>query len=229
MFKILVVDDEKKITSIVRTYLESSGFQVQEAHTARAALDAFYSFKPDLVILDLMLPDRPGEEVCREIRSASRTPVIMLTARVTEEERVSGLNLGADDYLTKPFSPRELIARIRAVLRRADQEKYGQIEFFQTEDGLLQVDGVKREVKTGDKVADLTSTEFDLLFLLMKTTGRVYSREQLADQLWGFYSEQEPRTIDAHIKNLRKKLGKAGEHIKTVYGVGYKFADGSGS
>lgn len=149
----------------------------------------------------------------------------MLTAKVEEEDLVRGLNLGADDYLTKPFSPRELIARIRAVLRRTAGGKKVQVDLLSTEDGFLQIDGVRRRVEAGGESIDLTATEFDLLYNLMKTPERVFTREQLVDLLWGYYSDREPRTIDVHIKNLRKKLKDAGNMVRTVYGVGYKFSE----
>jgi len=222
---ILVVDDEAKIRELVRSYLELEGYSVLEAGTGEKALESIAHTSPDLVVLDLMLPDLSGEEVARSIRQVSSLPIIMLTAKASEDNRVTGLQLGADDYLVKPFSPRELVARVEAVLRRAG----GIIQRGATSsfgDGALTLDPETREVTVDGTKVDLTRSEFDLLVALTSRPGRVFSRYELVTRVQGYDYEGYDRTVDAHVKNLRKKLGESGKprFVVTVTGVGYKFA-----
>jgi DNA-binding response OmpR family regulator len=220
---VLVVDDERKIRELVRSYLEQEGYSVLLAETGERALETAARLPIDLVVLDLMLPDLSGEEVARSLRTASNVPIIMLTARATEDDRVAGLALGADDYLVKPFSPRELVARVTAVLRRAGGVAPSDTLSF--DDGALVVDRDTREVVVGDEPVDLTRSEFDLLYALASRPGRVFSRYELVSRIQGFDYEGYERTIDAHVKNLRKKLGDHADHprfVVTVTGVGYK-------
>jgi DNA-binding response OmpR family regulator len=222
---VLVVDDERKIRELVRSYLENEGFAVFQAETGERALEIFGKVQPDLIVLDLMLPDMPGEEVARTVHELSPVPIIMLTAKSSEDDRVAGLRLGADDYLVKPFSPRELVARIHAVLRRSSgsgAEHAGELSF---EDGRFVIDRDSRSVTVGDGSVDLTRSEFDLLFALASNPGRVYSRFELVTKVQGYDYEGYERTIDVHVKNLRKKLGDDSRHptfVVTVTGVGYK-------
>ena len=221
---VLVVDDERKIRELVRSYLEREGYAVLEADTGQRALEAASRAQPDMVILDLMLPDISGEEVARSIRSVSETPIIMLTAKAGEDDRIAGLRLGADDYLVKPFSPRELVARVEAVLRRVGGVRQeGAMAFG---DGEVTIDRETREVLVGGEAVDLTRSEFDLLFALASRPGRVFSRFELVTRVQGYDYEGYDRTVDAHVKNLRKKLGddpKGPRYVVTVTGVGYKF------
>ncbi len=219
----LVVDDEKKIRELVRSYLEQEGYSVLVAETGQRALETAARLPIDLVVLDLMLPDLSGEEVARSLRTTSNVPIIMLTARASEDDRVAGLALGADDYLVKPFSPRELVARVAAVLRRASGAAPSDRLSF--DDGGLVVDRDAREVAVGGEAVDLTRSEFDLLYALASRPGRVFSRYELVSRIQGFDYDGYERTIDAHVKNLRKKLGDpAGDprFVVTVTGVGYK-------
>ncbi len=223
--KILVVEDEVKIVELVRLYLERDGYQVLTAINGKKALELFRAEKPDLIILDIMLPEMSGLDVCREIRRESSVPVVMLTARSEEVDKLLGLGLGADDYVTKPFSPRELVARVGAVLRRAkgpDTQK----EEIRAGELVISVD--RHEVRCRDRVVDLTATEFKLLSVLARNPGRVYTRLQLLDLVQGDAYEGYERTIDAHMKNLRQKLGDANCNIVTVRGVGYKFEESRG-
>lgn len=221
---ILVVDDERKIRDLVRSYLEREGYSVLVADTGQRALEAAERAGPDLVVLDLKLPDLPGEEVARTIRSHSDLPIIMLTAKAGEEDRVAGLHLGADDYLVKPFSPRELVARVEAVLRRAQGGRTTTAVSF--DGGHLVIDPEGREVLVAGSPVELTRSEFDLLFALASRPGRVFSRYELITKVQGYDYEGYERTIDAHVKNLRRKLGDDPRHpryVLTVMGVGYKF------
>ncbi len=223
---ILVVDDETKILEIVRAYLEKDGYSVVTAERGEAALALADKAKPDLVVLDLMLPDISGEEVCRRLRETSQTPILMLTAKVSEDERIAGLSMGADDYLTKPFSPRELVARIGAVLRRAKGGGPDGQRPMSFGDGGLTIDVERHEVMVGGKAVQLTPNEFKLLLTLATYPGRVYSRFELVNRVQGYDFEGYERTMDAHIKNLRQKIEadpKNPRFVQTVYGVGYKF------
>ena len=223
--KVLVVDDEPNIVQTLRLYLEKDGFRVVAAHDGRAALDIFDRESPDLIVLDLMLPEISGLDVCRSIRSRSQVPIIMLTARSEEVDRIVGLELGADDYVTKPFSPREVAARVRAVLRRtsaAGQEPPTERLVV----GKLVVNLARHEVLCDKMPVALTPTEFRLLAALASRPGNVYTRSQLVEAVQGLEFEGYDRTVDSRIKNLRRKLGAvAACRITTVHGVGYKLED----
>ncbi|MFN8233173.1 MAG: response regulator transcription factor [Actinomycetota bacterium] len=220
---ILVVDDERKIRDLVRSYLELEGYAVLVAESGERALEAAQRSAPDLVVLDLGLPDLPGEEVARTLRTASNVPIIMLTAKAGEDDRIAGLRLGADDYMVKPFSPRELIARVEAVLRRANGSREHRLSF---DGGRLTIDRDAREVTLEDSLVDLTKSEFDLLLAIASHAGRVFSRFELINRVQGYDYDGYERTIDQHIKNLRRKLGEEPKHpryLLTAIGVGYKF------
>ncbi len=220
---ILVVDDEERLVSLVKTYLEREGFRVATAKDGRQALFIAREQKPDLIILDLMMPEMDGYEFMRVHRKERETPIIMLTAKIEDGDKVLGLELGADDYVTKPFSPRELMARVRAVLRRTGQST-PQGELLRVGDVVLDRD--LHAVKVNGRPIDVTPSEFDLLAVLMASPGRAYSRYDLLDQIQGAVYEGYERTIDVHIKNLRKKIEpdpRQPRYIETVYGVGYRF------
>ncbi len=223
--KILVVDDEKKMVNVMRGYLEQAGFEVVTANDGLQALAVFRPEKPNLVLLDLNLPGMDGLDVARTLRKESAVPIIMVTARVEETDRLIGLELGADDYIVKPFSPREVVARVRAVLRRTEGEA---VTAQVLQSGELTVELDKHTVTLGQQRVELTPTEFDLLVTLMQNPGRAFSRSQLLDQALGESFEGYERTVDAHIKNLRQKIGddpKNPRYILTVFGIGYRFAD----
>lgn len=223
--KILVVEDEKKLVAIIKGYLEQAGFAVAVAYDGQQALTLFRHERPALVLLDLNLPTLDGLDVCRALRKESNVPIIMITARVEETDRLIGLELGADDYISKPFSPREVVARIRAVLRRTEGLPM-RAEILTAGD--LSIDLGKHSVQFGERTIDLTPTEFDLLAVMMQNAGRVFTRLQLLDKVQGEAFEGYERTIDAHIKNLRQKIErdpKTPRYILTVFGVGYKFAE----
>jgi two-component system alkaline phosphatase synthesis response regulator PhoP len=219
--RVLVVDDEPKIIEVLKLYLEKEGFQIASAANGRQALERAASYKPDIIILDLNLPDIDGLEVCRTLRKQSNVPIIMLTGRGEEVDRIVGLELGGDDYVTKPFSAREVAARVRAVLRR--QGAQPAISEALTI-GDMAIDATRYEASCSGRRLDLTTTEFKLLSTLAQSAGRVYSRMHLLDAVQGTDYEGYERTIDAHIKNLRQKMasGQCGCHIETVRGVGYK-------
>ncbi len=224
MDKILVVDDEPHIVRLLRAYLEQAGYQVVVAYDGREAMAAFRKEKPNLVVLDLMLPELDGLKICEIIRKESDAPIIILTARVEEDDRILGLELGADDYVTKPFSPREVVARVKAVLRRVKGER----RRMPIRIGDLELDPEAHTVTLAGKPVSLTPTEFALLQTMMSQPGRVFTRLQLLEQVQGYAYEGYERTIDAHIKNLRKHLGDSSRnprYILTVHGVGYKFAE----
>lgn len=221
---ILVVDDERPIIDLVRGYLERDGFTVHVASDGPSGVEAVRRLSPDVVVLDLMLPGYDGLEACRRIRTFSDAYIVMLTARSEEIDRVVGLSVGADDYVTKPFSPRELTARIRAILRRERGPDQSRVLMFQT----LRIDPARREVWKHDVHVELTTREFDLLYALASYPGHVLSREQLITRVWGAEYFGDDRVVDAHIKDLRRKLGDAPGHprlIETVRGIGYKFGD----
>ncbi len=220
--KILVVDDEIKIVKLVRAYLEQAGFSVVEANDGQTALIQARREKPDLILLDLGLPGLDGLDVTRTLRRERAIPIIMLTARIEDADKIVGLELGADDYVTKPFNPRELVARVRAVLRRSTGAA-APSALLQV--GALTLDLEGHQTLLGDHPLDLTPTEFDLLAIFMQNPGRAFSRLELLDRVQGDAYEPYERTIDAHIKNLRAKLGddpRRPRFIQTVFGVGYK-------
>ncbi len=221
MEKILVVEDEEKIRKIIRSYLNEY-YEIFEANNGQKALEIFQNNNFDLIILDLMLPEISGERVCQKIRQVSEIPIIMLTAKSSEENKIEGFNYGADDYLTKPFSPRELLARTKAILRRSsNQEKAGVISL---NDGKFKIYPEEMVVKNDNCDCQLTSTEFKILMVLINNAGQVLSREQLADRVMGLEFSGFDRTIDVHIKNIRKKMKlEKDQYIVTVYGAGYKF------
>jgi DNA-binding response OmpR family regulator len=223
---ILVVDDEAKIIEVVKSYLESRGFTVFCALDAAGAFDIFESERIALVILDLMLPDMPGEEICAVIRRKSRVPIIMLTARVEEEDMLKGLAIGADDYVTKPFSLKELSARVEAALRRSVEYSLPVGSRLVFGGGDLEIDFGKRSVVRGKREASLTPNEFRILEVLVKSPNKVFTRDQLIDCALGGEFDGFPRAIDSHIKNIRQKLEdnpKNPAYILTIHGVGYRF------
>lgn len=216
--EILVVEDETNIVDIVRMYLEREGFRVAHAPTGEAALERLGTMPPSLVVLDLALPGMDGIQVCRRIRSTSNLPVLMLTARADEIDRIIGLEIGADDYLTKPFSPRELVARVKAILRRLDRTP---AESEPLSAGAITVWPDRREVSVDGRPERLTAKEFDLLLCLLENKGIVLSRSQILSGVWGYDYYGGERTVDAHIRTIRKKLGDS-LPLTTVHGVGYK-------
>jgi len=216
---ILVVDDEKHIVELAKLYLQKEGYRVEDAYDGIEALAKIRSQQPALVVLDLMLPEMDGWEVCRRIREESDIPIIMLTARGDDVDKIVGLEIGADDYLTKPFNPRELVARIRAVLRR--YEKAAQPEQV-IKIGQVIIDPQRREVTVRDKAVELRTKEFDLLLTLAQHKGIVLSRDQLLDLVWGYDFYGQTRTVDVHIAHLRDKLADSDLVIDTVWGIGYK-------
>ena len=220
---IMVVDDEKRLVSLVESYLTQEGYRVVTAYNGKEALSVAQKENPDLIVLDVMMPEMDGYEFMRQHRAERNTPIILLTARVDDDEKVIGLEVGADDYMTKPFRPRELVARVRALLRRAG-EKEPSAKVIKAADIVLDRDG--RTVKVAEKNTNLTPSEFDILAALMTSPGRVYSRLDLLDIIQGIRYEGYERTIDTHIKNLRGKVEKSPrspKYIETVYGVGYRF------
>ncbi len=228
--RILLVEDEKTIREAVAAYLEREGYWVTPAEDGEVALEQFGKHRFDLVVLDLMLPKVPGEVVCQRIREQSDVPIIMLTAKGAEEDRIAGLELGADDYLVKPFSPRELVARVRALLRRAHVEEEPQRERLAY--GPLEIDVSGHRAFLDGEELDLTASEFKLLLTLARYPGRVYSRMELVEKVLGYDFEGYERTIDSHVKNLRAKLDddpRDPTFIYTVHGVGYRFESPKGT
>ncbi|WP_026894462.1 response regulator transcription factor [Clostridiisalibacter paucivorans] len=222
--RVLVVDDEEEIVKVIKAYLEKDGYDVLVAYDGYEAIDKFEKNQVNFVVLDLMIPGLSGEDVCKKIRIKSSVPVLMLTAKVEEGDRIYGLDLGADDYLTKPFSPKELLARIRAILRRTNRDSTIKAQIIEINNGDLIIDTNKRDVIKKEKLLDITPTEFDILQLMAQNIGKVFSREELVIKVLGYDYEGYDRTIDAHIKNLRKKIeDKDNKYIITVYGIGYKF------
>jgi two-component system alkaline phosphatase synthesis response regulator PhoP len=227
MKTILVVDDESKITRLVQDYLEHAGFAALAAHDGQAALSLARTQKPDMVILDLGLPKLDGLDFTREFRKYSNAPIIMLTARAEETDKLIGLELGADDYMTKPFSPKELVARVRVVFRRLEHAADAAVELIRAADLTLDVPRL-RVSAAGRTIPELTPTEFGILAALARQPGRVFTRAQLLDAVHGVAFESYERAIDAHIKNIRRKIElqpARPAYVLTVYGVGYKFAD----
>jgi len=223
--RILIIDDEPWVHEVVRAYLERDGFIVYGASDGHEGLDLAMTKRPDLVVLDLMLPDLSGEEICRQLRERSDVAILMLTAKSGEEERIAGLGLGADDYLTKPFSPRELVARVKAVLRRTGGGEMPLVEQLRFDGGRLEIDSVRREVRVAGEPVDVTPSEYKLLLALAQYPGRAYSRFELINRVQGHDFEGYERTIDAHVKNLRRKIepdpGKP-HYVETVHGIGYR-------
>ncbi|MCC6442443.1 MAG: response regulator transcription factor [Armatimonadetes bacterium] len=222
--RVLVVDDEENVCQLVSLYLEKEGFEVDIAYNGREALEKVREQQPDLVVLDLMLPEVDGLEVCREIRKSLNIPIIMLTAKTEEIDRILGLEMGADDYMTKPFSPRELVARVKAVLRRASFVPASGEQVINYPG--LNINIASREVKVNGEKVTLTPKEFDLLWHFATNRDKVFTREKLLEQVWDyerFYGDE--RTVDQHIKRLRRKIDfpKAPFRIATIWGVGYKF------
>ncbi len=226
IYPILVVEDDAKIARIVRVYLEGAGFRVAHVQRGRDALEAMLTENPLLVILDLMLPDMSGEEVCLKLKEIADTPVIMLTAKASEEERVAGFALGADDYVVKPFSPRELVFRVKAVLKRSEKRDMAGTKALSFNHGLLVIDGRDYSVVMNGSAVSLTPTEFKVLFTLAGSPQRVFSRGDLVEKALGYQFEGYERSVDAHIKNIRRKLEddpQKPQLIQTIYGVGYRF------
>jgi DNA-binding response OmpR family regulator len=222
---ILVVDDEARIVKLVRDYLERAGFDVLTARDGETALTLARVEQPDLIVLDLMLPGVDGLDICRRLRQKSSVPIIMLTARVEEVDRIVGLELGADDYVTKPFSPGELVARVRATLRRVHGQ-VGPTTIIRTSD--LELDTASLTATVAGQPVDLTPTEFQLLATLARQPGRIFSREQLLEAVHGVAFDGYDRSVDSHIKNLRRKIEpdpRQPRYIQTVYGVGYRFVE----
>jgi DNA-binding response OmpR family regulator len=222
---ILVVDDEARIVKLVRDYLERAGFDVIAARDGETAMTLARVEQPDLIVLDLMLPGVDGLDICRRLRRESGVPIIMLTARVEEADRIVGLELGADDYVTKPFSPRELVARVRATLRRA-KGQMGPATMLRAGD--VELDTASLTAVVAGQPVDLTPTEFQLLATLVRQPGRIFNREQLLEAVHGVAFEGYDRSVDSHIKNIRRKIEpdpRKPRYIHTVYGVGYRFMD----
>jgi DNA-binding response OmpR family regulator len=227
LYPILVVEDDVKIARIVKVYMEGAGFRVVHAERGKDALEAAHREKPMLVILDLMLPDISGEELCLQLKEIADVPIIMLTAKASEEERVAGFALGADDYVVKPFSPRELVFRVKAVLKRFEKEDGLGIETMSFSLGALIIDGRDYKVIKNGETVRLTPTEFKLLFTLASAPHRVYSRSELVEKALGYQFEGYERSVDAHIKNIRRKIEDDPQNpvfIHTIYGVGYRFS-----
>lgn len=225
--KILVVDDDKKTVDLIQLYLEKDGYRVLAAYDGRQALELARQKRPDLIVLDLMLPAVDGLDVCRILRGESKVPIIMLTARTTEEDKLLSLDLGADDYVTKPFSPRELLARVRAVLRRVAEAENKDPPQLRYDD--LVVDLVRHEVRLGEEPVHLTPREFKLLEVLARAPGRAFTRLELLDAVFGFDYEGLERTVDVHVMHLRKKIEpepNRPRYVITVPGVGYRFEGG---
>ncbi|HEY3184265.1 MAG TPA: response regulator transcription factor [Gaiellaceae bacterium] len=217
---VLVVEDESSIASFVALYLKNAGYAVRTAATGGDALTQAAAHEPALIVLDLMLPDIDGIEVCKRIRQRSDVPILMLTARDEDVDKIIGLEVGADDYLTKPFNPRELVARVKSILRRATPERRER-ESETISHGDLHVDAGRREVHVGDEEIQLAPKEFDLLWELLDHRGLVLTRDQLLERVWGYTFAGDTRTVDVHVRQLRRKLGDASP-IVTVWGVGYK-------
>ncbi|PHA31426.1 response regulator transcription factor [Bacillus wiedmannii] len=218
-YRVLVVDDESDMRQLVGMYLDNFGYEWGEAENGKEALKKLETDHYDFVVLDIMMPEMDGLSVCKEIRKTSDVPIIFLTAKGEEWNRVNGLRMGADDYIVKPFSPGELIARMEAVLRRyTKQEQQEEIQF-----GPILINEKSRKIETDGEPISLTVKEFDLLYFLCQHTGQVFSREQLLEKVWGYDYAGSTRTVDTHVKTMRLKLGESGNYIQTVWGVGYKF------
>ena len=228
-YKILIVDDERDIVDFISDYLVGEGYSIIKAYDGAEALEKLRLEHPDLVLLDIMMPRLDGFEVCKQIRTESPVPVLMVTAKGSDVDKIVGLEIGADDYISKPFNPRELIARVKAILRRTYRQDYQpQSQTATLEYKELSIDVARRKVTIQNKELELTMKEFDLLLFLMKNPGRVYSRDSLLDYVWGQDCFVGARTVDVHIRRLREQIEEDAsqpEYIKTVWGVGYKFTD----
>jgi two-component system phosphate regulon response regulator PhoB len=226
MERVLIVDDDPDIQGLVGYNLSQAGFRVTNAVTGTAALQSVREQPPDLIILDIMLPDLDGLEVCRTLRtraSSRRIPIIMLTARTEESDRVVGFELGADDYVMKPFSPRELVLRVKSIFRRVGEDRKDVLRI-----GKIQLFPQRRQVLSGNRTVSLTAKEFELLQELMRARGNVLTREVLMDKVWGYHSQATSRTLDTHVRRLREKLGEEAIHLETVHKVGYRMAHSTG-
>lgn len=226
-YSVLIVDDDVKLVNLLRIYFDKAGFITYTANDGLDALQAVREKNPDIMVLDLMLPSLDGWELCQKLRHDNDLPIIMLTARDEESDRLVGLEIGADDYVTKPFSPKEVVARARAILRRTHQKV---VRHEPIKAGSLTIDFERHEVTQNNQFIELTPTEFKILELLITNIGKVFSRLQMVEQTQGYIFEGYERTIDAHVKNLRRKLElnpKQPRYIQTVYGIGYKFAGGN--
>ncbi len=219
---VLVVEDETSIASFVALYLKNAGYGIRTVGTGQEALDTLARERPDLIVLDLMLPDLDGIEVCKRVRQSSDVPILMLTARDEDVDKIIGLEVGADDYLTKPFNPRELVARVKSILRRSVPERR-ELQTRQITHGKLEIDAGRREVQVDGEEIQLAPKEFDLLWELLDHRGLVLTRDQLLERVWGYTFAGDTRTVDVHVRQLRRKLGDASP-IVTVWGVGYKVA-----
>lgn len=223
MIKILVVDDEQKICEFVKAYLDREGYKVTVAYNGKSAIENFEDVDYDLVILDRMLPDISGEEICKRIRKKSETPIIMLTAKIEDEDRIEGFTLGCDDYLCKPFNVRELVLRVKAILKRNNKLIDNNIIKFGNE---IEINILSYEVRIRNKLVSLTNTEYKILLMLISNPQKVFTRVEILEQLEEGYYEKDNRAIDSHIKNLRQKIEENPKNckiIQTVYGIGYKF------
>lgn len=226
MQSVFIVEDDKKLARVAKAYLEGAGFKVMHFEKGRDAIDHALKEPPNLVILDLMLPDMSGEEVFQELKDIGDFPIIMLTAKSSEEERVAGFAMGADDYVVKPFSPRELVYRIRAILKRSQKIDHIGAKPLSFNNGLLIIDGQSYQVKKKEVLINLTPTEFKVLFTLASSPNKVFTRDELVESALGYQFEGYERSIDAHIKNIRQKIEddpKNPSFILTIYGVGYRF------
>ncbi len=224
--KILIVDDEPKIVEVVQSYLEHSGYEAYSAYDGRTALTLFQEVAPDLIILDLMLPDLSGEDICKAIRRESKVPIIMLTAKVEEENILKGLDLGADDYITKPFSPKQLVARVAAILRRVSDNLPPAMDIMAYDNNDLVIDNLKHEVKKQGRTINLTPNEYRILLSMVKYPQKTFTREELINMSLGEDFNGFDRTVDTHIKNLRQKIEtdpKLPQYILTIHGIGYRF------
>ncbi len=221
--KILIVDDEANIRDLARLYLEKEGFMVESATDGNDALLRFHQGQPSMVVLDVMMPGMDGFEVCRELRRDTDVPILMLTARSEDIDKIVGLELGADDYMTKPFNPREMVARVKAILRRAEGGRKPLNPVFMA--GNLSVDRARREARVNDELLDLRTKEFDLLIAFVENSGIALTRDQLLENVWGYEFAGETRTVDVHVQHLREKLSDASVRIETLRGVGYKLIE----
>lgn len=226
--RIYIIEDEEEIVDFVTEYLKAEGYEVEAYHRGDTGLKAVIDSPPDLLILDIMLPGLNGMNILKKMRESLYLPVILLTSRVDEVDRVLGIEMGADDYITKPFSPRELVVRVKSIFRRINviKQEMNQTKYLMM--GKIKLDMENRKISSGNRESDLTSTEFNILKQLVKNPGRIFSREELLDHIWGDEFSGETRTIDVHIKNLRKKLSEIGgimNFIHSVRGVGYKYED----